>query len=37
MSPCPIEYEQLKINLDKAMNLLPNLEKDVEDFIQKIS
>ncbi|GBF80173.1 hypothetical protein [Aphanothece sacrum] len=33
----PIEYEQLKINLDKARNLLPNLEKDIANFIETIS
>ncbi|MDJ0511570.1 MAG: hypothetical protein QNJ64_20310 [Crocosphaera sp.] len=33
----PIEYEQLKNNLDKSMNLLPILEKDVDIFIEKIS
>lgn len=32
-----IEYAQLKINLDKAMELLPNLEKDIQDFFQKLS
>jgi uncharacterized protein YutE (UPF0331/DUF86 family) len=31
-----IEYEQLKINLDKALNLLPNLEKDLENFIEQL-
>lgn len=31
-----IEYEQLKINLDKAVNLLPSLATDIERFIQKL-
>ena len=33
----PIEYEQLKNNLDKSMNLLPSLEKDVDTFLNIIS
>lgn len=33
----PIEYEQLKNNLDKSMNLLPILEEDVDDFLEKIA
>lgn len=32
-----IEYEQLKINLDKALNLLPKLEQDIENFMLKIT
>ena len=32
-----IEYEQLKINLDKALNLLPKLEEDIENFMLKIT
>lgn len=32
-----IEYEQLKINLDKALNLLPKLEEDIENFMLKIA
>ena len=32
-----IEYEQLKINLFKALALLPNLEKDIELFLEKIN
>ncbi|MFN6221529.1 MAG: hypothetical protein ACK55G_20760 [Dolichospermum sp.] len=32
-----IEYEQLKINLFKALVLLPNLEKDIELFLEKIN
>ena len=33
----PIEYEQLKNNLDKSMNLLPSLEKDIDTFLNIIS
>ncbi|MEL4894566.1 ribonuclease toxin HepT-like protein [Crocosphaera sp. Alani8] len=32
----PIEYEQLKNNLDKSLNLLPILEQDVNTFLEKI-
>jgi hypothetical protein len=32
-----IEYIQLKINLDKALNILPLLESDLERFIQQLS
>lgn len=32
-----LEYEQLKINLDKAMNLYTLLETDVNNFIQELS
>jgi hypothetical protein len=32
-----LEYEQLKINLFKALALLPNLEKDIEIFLEKIN
>lgn len=32
-----IEYDQLKFNLDKALNLLPNLTKDIEIFIKQIN
>jgi hypothetical protein len=32
-----IEYEQLKINLFKALALLLNLEKDIELFLEKIN
>ena len=30
-----IEYEQLKINLFKALALLPNLEKDIRHLVKK--
>ncbi|MDJ0578576.1 hypothetical protein [Crocosphaera sp.] len=33
----PIEYEQLKNNLDKSINILPLLEKDVDTFLNTIS
>ena len=33
----PIEYEQLKNNLDKSMNILPLLEQDVDTFFNTIS
>lgn len=33
----PIEYDQLKINLDKAMNLRVMLEKDINNFLEQIS
>ena len=33
----PIEYEPLKNNLDKSINLLPILEQDVNTFLDKIS
>ena len=33
----PIEYEQLKINLDKSIRLLPILERDVDHFLQVIT
>ncbi|MGK7883670.1 MAG: hypothetical protein AB4057_03475 [Crocosphaera sp.] len=33
----PIEYEQLKKNLDKSINILPLLEKDVDTFLNTIS
>jgi hypothetical protein len=32
-----IEYEQLKINLFKALALLPNLENDIDIFLEKIN
>jgi uncharacterized protein YutE (UPF0331/DUF86 family) len=32
-----LEYEQLKLNLDKAMNLLPNLKKDLKIFLEQIT
>lgn len=32
----PIEYPQLKINLDKAQSLMPCLEKDVERFLKAL-
>lgn len=32
-----IEYAQLKINLDKAIILLPILEEDVQSFLKKLS
>jgi uncharacterized protein YutE (UPF0331/DUF86 family) len=31
-----IEYDQLKINLDKALKLLPNIQQDIENFIQQL-
>jgi uncharacterized protein YutE (UPF0331/DUF86 family) len=31
-----IEYDQLKINLDKALKLLPNIQQDIETFIQQL-
>ncbi len=31
-----IEYDQLQINLDKAMKLLPTLEQDIESFLEKL-
>ncbi|EAZ91795.1 ribonuclease toxin HepT-like protein [Crocosphaera chwakensis] len=33
----PIEYEQLKNNLDKSITLLPILEQDVDTFLEKIA
>ena len=33
----PIEYEQLKNNLDKSINLLPILEKDVNTFLTQVA
>jgi hypothetical protein len=32
-----IEYAQLKINLDKALNLLPCLEDDVNNFVSRLA
>ncbi|MBE9237557.1 hypothetical protein IQ227_16380 [Anabaena aphanizomenioides LEGE 00250] len=32
-----IEYEQLKINLFKALALLPSLENDIDIFMEKIN
>jgi len=32
-----IEYEQLKSNLDKSLNLIANLEGDLNQFIVKLS
>ncbi len=32
-----IEYDQLKSNLDKSLNLLANLESDLNQFIAKFS
>jgi hypothetical protein len=32
-----IEYDQLKSNLDKSLNLLVNLESDLNQFIAKLS
>ena len=31
-----IEYEQLKINLDKALNVLPKLESDLNQFLAQL-
>jgi hypothetical protein len=33
----PIEYAQLKINLDKARGLVPCLEQDIESFLETLS
>ncbi len=32
-----IEYDQLKINLDKALNLSPLLDRDVNHFLQQLT
>lgn len=32
-----IEYDQLKINLDKSLNLIANLESDLNEFIARLS
>jgi len=32
-----IEYAQLKINLDKALNLKANLDADIHHFLRRLS